>query len=122
MPKLTAVRGNEDYTYSNYFLGRNEFDGFASQQIMMRDGGLKIRTDLFQSLQGRSDNWIASLNLTSSLPRGLLPFLAAAKTILRHRQLCGRLAGQCPDKPVSLCRRFTINPATIPDHLCAAVL
>src|SRR5262249_762212 len=59
-PKLTAVRGNEDYTYNNYFFGRNEYDGFASQQIMMRDGDLKLRTDLFQGLQGRSDNWVAS--------------------------------------------------------------
>ncbi|OQP65348.1 hypothetical protein A3860_16915 [Niastella vici] len=73
-PKLTAVRGNEDYTYSNYFLGRNEQTGLFSQQIMIRDGGLKIRTDLFQGLQGRSDNWIASMNLNSTLPRNLLPF------------------------------------------------
>ncbi|OQP53780.1 hypothetical protein A4H97_23075 [Niastella yeongjuensis] len=72
-PKLTAVRGNEDYTYSNYFLGRNENTGLASQQIMMRDGGLKLRTDLFQGLQGRSDNWIASINLATTLPKGLLP-------------------------------------------------
>nr|MBA4168609.1 hypothetical protein [Chitinophagaceae bacterium] len=55
-PKLTAVRGEEDYTYSNSFIGRNEFSGFTSQQIMMRDGGLKLRTDMFQDLQGRSDN------------------------------------------------------------------
>jgi hypothetical protein len=72
-PKLTAVRGNEDYTYSNYFIGRNEADGFLSQQMMMRDGGLKLRTDLFQGLQGRSDNWIASMNLNTTLPKGLLP-------------------------------------------------
>ena len=72
-PKLTAVRGYEDYTYSNYFLGRNDQTGFASQQIMMRDGGLKIRTDQFQDLQGRSDNWIASMNLNSTLPKGLFP-------------------------------------------------
>jgi hypothetical protein len=72
-PKLTGVTGNEDYTYSNYFLGRNEFTGLASQQIMIRDGGLKIRTDVFQGLQGRSDNWVAALNLNSSLPPGLLP-------------------------------------------------
>lgn len=71
-PKLTAVRGNEDYTYSNYFIGRNESDGLASQQIMVRDGGLKIRTDLFQGLQGRSDNWIAALNFNTTLPQ-LLP-------------------------------------------------
>ena len=50
------------------FYGRNENDGFASQQIMMRDGGLKIRTDLFQGLQGRSDDWIAAINLNTSLP------------------------------------------------------
>lgn len=72
-PKLTAVRGNEDYTYSNYFAGRNENDGFASQQIMMRDGGLKLRTDLFEGLQGRSDNWVASINLNTSIPASILP-------------------------------------------------
>ena len=72
-PKLTAVRGVEDYTYSNYFIGRNEFTGGASQQIMLRDGDLKLRTDLFQDLQGRSDNWVAALNLTSTLPRQIVP-------------------------------------------------
>jgi len=68
-PKLTAVRGEEDYTYSNYFIGRNSFDGFTSNQIMMRDGGLKLRTDLFEGLQGRSENWVASLNLNTSIPK-----------------------------------------------------
>jgi hypothetical protein len=72
-PKLTAVRGNEDYTYSNYFIGRNQFEGFASQQIMERDGNLKIRTDIFQDLQGRSDDWIASINLNTSIPKKILP-------------------------------------------------
>jgi Peptidase family M1 domain len=72
-PKLTGLTGGEDYTYSNYFLGRSEFTGLASQQIMVRDGGLKIRTDLFQDLQGRSENWVAALNFNSSLPPGLLP-------------------------------------------------
>ena len=72
-PKLTAVRGDEDYTYENYFIGRSEFEGFASQQIMMRDGNLKLRTDLFQGLQGRSDNWVAALNLSTTLPRQIVP-------------------------------------------------
>lgn len=81
-PKLTAVRGDEDYTYSNYFVGRNEFEGFASQQIMMRDGGLKLRTDLFDRLQGRSDNWIASMNFTTTLPKNLLPFNLPLKIFL----------------------------------------
>ncbi len=81
-PKLTAVRGNEDYTYSNYFIGRNEQDGLLSQQMMVRDGGLKLRTDLFQGLQGRSDNWIASLNLNTTLPQGLLPVNLPIKIFL----------------------------------------
>jgi hypothetical protein len=80
--KLTAVRGNEDYTYSNYFIGRNQFEGAASQQIIMRDGGLKIRTDQFQDLQGRSDNWIASLNLNTTLPTGLVPEWLPLKVFL----------------------------------------
>ncbi len=67
-PKLTAVRGNEDYTYSNFFTGRNEFEGFHAQQIMDRDGGLKLRTDLFSGLQGRSDKWVAAINLNTTIP------------------------------------------------------
>ncbi len=43
---MTGPNGYEDYTYSDYFLGRNKFDKLPSQQIMMRDGGFKIRTDL----------------------------------------------------------------------------
>jgi hypothetical protein len=72
-PKLTAVRGNEDYTYDNFFLGRNAFTGFPSQQIMDRDGDLHLRTDLFQGLQGRSDNWLTSLNARTTLPRAIVP-------------------------------------------------
>ncbi|HLK27378.1 MAG TPA: M1 family metallopeptidase [Puia sp.] len=72
-PKLTASIGSDDYTYSNYFIGRNEFDGFASQQIMMKDGGLKLRTDMFQNLQGRSDNWVAALNFNTTLPASIIP-------------------------------------------------
>jgi hypothetical protein len=82
MPKLTALRGSEDYTYSNYFFGRNEFSGFSSQQIMMRDGDLKLRTDLFQGLQGRSDNWVASLNLESTLPPAIVPRWVPLKIFL----------------------------------------
>jgi hypothetical protein len=72
-PKLTAVRGNEDYTYDNFFLGRSAFTGFASQQIMDRDGDLHLRTDLFQGLQGRSDDWVTSLNARTTLPRAIVP-------------------------------------------------
>ncbi len=73
MPKLTAVRGYDDYTYSNYFIGRNETEGFASQQIMSRDGDLKIlRTD-FYTLPSRSDDWVAAINLNTTLPYTVIP-------------------------------------------------
>src|ERR1700730_16545972 len=81
-PKLTGLRGDEDYTYSNYFFGRNEQSGLASQQVLMRDGDLKLRTDLFQGLQGRSDNWVASMNFNTSLPNKLLPFKLPIKIFL----------------------------------------
>ncbi|MGC4036558.1 MAG: M1 family metallopeptidase [Chitinophagaceae bacterium] len=65
---MTGANGYEDYTYSDYFIGRNKFDGMASQQIMQRDGGFKIRTDLLATKIGKTDNWLASMNFTSSLP------------------------------------------------------
>jgi hypothetical protein len=81
-PKLTASIGSDDYTYDNYFIGRTQTTGFASQQMMMKDGGLKIRTDLFQGLQGRSDNWIAAVNFNSTLPQQLIPRFIPLKVFL----------------------------------------
>jgi hypothetical protein len=81
-PKLTANRGDEDYTYSNYFLGRNEQNGLGSQQILERDGNLHLRTDLFQGLQGRSENWVAAINLNTSLPQSLVPSFLPMKLFL----------------------------------------
>lgn len=70
---MTGANGFEDYTYSNYFAGRNEFTGWQSQQIMIRDGGFKVRTDLLSNKIGRSDNWLTALNLTASIPNNLNP-------------------------------------------------
>ncbi|MEJ8818538.1 M1 family metallopeptidase [Lacibacter sp. H407] len=65
---LSAPKGYEDYTYSNYFVGRNEFEGFASQQMMMRDGGFKVRTDLLANKVGKTDNWLMAINISSDIP------------------------------------------------------
>ena len=77
-PKLLAGTGEDDYTYSNYFIGRSASTangekpvknlGIAAQQIMMRDGGLKLRLDQFDYLQGRSENWVGALNFNTTLP------------------------------------------------------
>jgi hypothetical protein len=70
---MTGPKGYEDYTYSNYFVGRNEFEGFANQQIMQRDGFFKVRTDLLSSKIGKTDNWLVAANFTSDFPKAFNP-------------------------------------------------
>ena len=70
---MTGANGYEDYTYSDYFAGRNEFSGWKSQQIMERDGAFHVRTDLLADKVGKTDNWLLALNLTSSFPPELDP-------------------------------------------------
>jgi len=68
---MTGPNGYEDYTYSDYFIGRNKFEHLPSQQIMMRDGGFKIRTDLLADKVGKTDDWLMAANFVSSVPSGL---------------------------------------------------
>jgi len=70
---MTGPNGYEDYTYSDYFLGRNKFEGFASQQIMVRDGAFKVRTDLLAAKVGKTDDWLVAANFNSSIPSGVNP-------------------------------------------------
>jgi len=84
---MTGAKGYEDYTYSNYFIGRNEFDHYPSQQIMIRDGGFKVRTDLLSNKIGKTDDWLTAINLTSDIPKNinplqLLPFKIPLKAFL----------------------------------------
>ncbi len=70
---MTGANGYEDYTYSDYFAGRNKFEGFSSQQIMLRDGAFKVRTDLLAEKVGRSDNWLMAANFTTTIPKQINP-------------------------------------------------
>lgn len=70
---MTGANGYEDYTYSNYFIGRNEFSGLASQQIMIRDGAFKVRTDLLANKVGKTDNWLIAANFSTSVPSKINP-------------------------------------------------
>ncbi|HEV8287136.1 MAG TPA: M1 family metallopeptidase [Chitinophagaceae bacterium] len=70
---LTGPNGYQDYTYSDYFIGRNRFEHLPSQQIMMRDGGFKIKTELLASPVGRTDDWLMAANFTSSVPSKINP-------------------------------------------------
>lgn len=70
---MTGPKGDEDYTFSDYFIGRNEFEKIPTRQIMVRDGAFKFRTDLLASRPGRTDNWMAAINLISHIPDRVNP-------------------------------------------------
>jgi hypothetical protein len=70
---LTGPNGYEDYTYSDYFVGRNKFEGLASQQLMNRDGGFKIRTELLADKIGKTDDWLIAANFNTTIPNQLNP-------------------------------------------------
>ena len=86
------MTGEEDFTYSNYFVARTASyasaagdipnQGFAAQQIMIRDGGFKMRLDYFDFLQGKSDDWVTSINVSTSLPSAILPINLPIKFFL----------------------------------------
>jgi hypothetical protein len=73
---MTGANGYEDYTYSDYFAGRNKFEGTASQQIMERDGAFKVRTDLLADKVGKTDDWLAAVNFKTTIPPGINPLSA----------------------------------------------
>jgi len=70
---MSGPNGNEDYTYSDYFIGRNEFRGWQSQQMMERDGFFKVNTELLGNKVGKTDDWLICLNLSSGLPDNINP-------------------------------------------------
>lgn len=70
---MTGANGYEDYTYSDYFIGRNKFEGLPSQQIMVRDGGFKVRTDLLAEKVGKTDDWLAAVNFSTTIPNSINP-------------------------------------------------
>ncbi len=70
---MSGPKGNEDYEYSNYFYGRNEFEGFAARQIMERDGFFKVKTDFLSNKIGKDDNWLGAINLSSTIPNQINP-------------------------------------------------
>lgn len=73
---MSGLKGDEDYTFSNYFIGRNEFEGWESQQIMERDGFFKVRTDLLGDKIGKSQDWLAAVNISGDIPENINPLNA----------------------------------------------
>lgn len=57
----------KDFLFDEFYFGRNQTDGFASQQIVNKEGGFHSRNNF-----GQSDKWLASVNLSSTLPGKIL--------------------------------------------------
>ncbi len=66
----TSYSGTNDYLYDGTYMGRNDINGRAAQQISLQEGGFKIPV---HGNVGQSDNWLATLNLLSDLPIRKLP-------------------------------------------------
>jgi hypothetical protein len=65
----SAYTADKDYLYDGTYFGRSEQNGFASRQISMLEGGFKVPTPLYASQVGRSDNWLAAVNITTDIPK-----------------------------------------------------
>ena len=72
----TTVTGPYDYLYEDTYVGRTEQDGIGARQVSIREGGLKLPTPFYASPLGRTDDWLASVNLSTDLPLGRFPLRA----------------------------------------------
>lgn len=63
-------QGLNDYRFDDYYFGRRETEGIWSQQVTIREGGMKNVIVSGFSL-GRSNNYIVALNLKTDLPMRL---------------------------------------------------
>ncbi len=63
-----SYTGANDYLYDGTYLGRSEREGFAAHQFGLQEGGLKMPTPYYANPLGETNNWLASLNLTTTIP------------------------------------------------------
>lgn len=66
--RLSGWRGYQDYMYDNIFMGRTETDGVLANQFTETDGAFK-----FYSPLGQSSEFVAALNIKSSLGNMKIP-------------------------------------------------
>ncbi len=69
----TTYTGANDYLYEGTYLGRNEQQGFVSQQVGIHEGGFKYRTAQYANPIGLSDDWLFAFNVSTDLPFGKIP-------------------------------------------------
>jgi hypothetical protein len=70
---LGGISGRNDYLYDHTFLGRNERNGFLSQQIAMGDGNFKVQTLNQNPMEGQTVNWLMAANFKVDFPIKKVP-------------------------------------------------
>jgi Peptidase family M1 domain len=59
---------DNDYTFSNYYIGRSVFNNVLNRQIDEYEGGLKINTEQLAPPVALSNNILFAVNISSDLP------------------------------------------------------
>ncbi len=67
-----SFSGVNDYLFDGTYPGRNAYNNVASQQVSIQEGGFKI--PVFNNA-ARSDNWMATINIQTTLPKTKLLLL-----------------------------------------------
>jgi hypothetical protein len=70
---LTGTTGPNNYKYDDFFVTRNESDGFGANQISANDGFLKMTTPLQSPNVGQSGNFIFAFNTKIDFPIKYVP-------------------------------------------------
>lgn len=68
--RMRSWYGADDYLFDDIYLGRSESKGLLSNQMTIKEGGFKL--PVFTGSAGFADQWLAAVNLKTSLP-GRLP-------------------------------------------------
>lgn len=67
----STYSGWNDYLYEYPFIGRNHSSTLASQQIYMKEGGMKVPTLMYANQVGLGARWMLAANVKVDLPIGL---------------------------------------------------
>lgn len=70
---LNGRRGEQDYTYNDFYVGRNEQGSFAGRQISRTDGFFKVSTPFNAIETGQTVDWLLAFNLKLDFPIKYVP-------------------------------------------------
>lgn len=71
---MSGTTGINDYKYDDFYFGRNEIEGMASNQIANGNGNMKFISPPVQAYQeGRTMNYLIALNIVADFPVQYVP-------------------------------------------------